>query len=301
MVTRIIYGALGILMASLYVFSNNFYISNVYFLVFTTFLAIEFANFLNIKKREFIFILTFLYLFLISILLIYFYKLPPSYIDKVTIFIIFLHFFSYSVFLILKNKTKKSLNRTIKQIFVLFYLIVVFFQLIKVRHLFWYRDGIFALDRQSELLVMYYAFFPFFISWSIDAGAFFGGTLIGGKKLGLEASPNKTWSGLIVGVLVSFAGFYAYKGIILFFHPELLQFTFFYNRSTLWVAIFSLIIFALGFLGDLIASIHKRSVNVKDSGTFLKGHGGVYDRLDSTLIINFFYFYYLNEFFLNFL
>jgi phosphatidate cytidylyltransferase len=105
----------------------------------------------------------------------------------------------------------------------------------------------------------------FLVVWSTDIGAYFAGRAIGGPKLAPSISPNKTIAGLIGGVIsaVLMAGAWVY-----------------YVRMPaplLWLSV----PFAVAAqLGDLFESGLKRRAGVKDSGTWLPGHGGLLDRLD---------------------
>jgi phosphatidate cytidylyltransferase len=105
----------------------------------------------------------------------------------------------------------------------------------------------------------------FLVVWSTDIGAFFAGRTIGGPKLAPFISPNKTIAGLIGGVIAAtiLAGFWVYAVKL----PAML----------LWLAV-PLAVSAQ--LGDLFESGLKRRADVKDSGTWLPGHGGLLDRLD---------------------
>lgn len=110
----------------------------------------------------------------------------------------------------------------------------------------------------------------FIILWFGDSGAFFSGKLLGKRKLFLRISPNKTWEGSIGGLLASWlAGWLNYE---LFAGLELDQ----------WL-ILALIIYITGAFGDFSKSMLKRSVDEKDAGTILPGHGGVLDRFDSLI------------------
>lgn len=106
--------------------------------------------------------------------------------------------------------------------------------------------------------------------WINDSAAYLIGSTFGKRKLSVIISPNKTWEGTIGGfALTVLAGFVAYH---------------FQSQYTLWFMILiAAIISVLATLGDLIASKFKRLAEVKDSGNILPGHGGIYDRLDSTL------------------
>ena len=103
--------------------------------------------------------------------------------------------------------------------------------------------------------------------WATDIGAYFAGRTIGGPKLWPAVSPNKTWAGLIGGVLAAslFAGILHLEGVAGL-------------PLRLTLATPALAVLAQG--GDLYESWLKRRAGVKDSGTLLPGHGGVLDRLD---------------------
>ncbi|SEK36995.1 phosphatidate cytidylyltransferase [Sphingomonas palmae] len=101
--------------------------------------------------------------------------------------------------------------------------------------------------------------------WMTDIGAFFAGRAIGGPKLAPRVSPNKTWAGLIGGIVA--ATLFA-----LVLHVA-------YNLPLrLLLATPVLGVLAQG--GDLFESWLKRRAGVKDSGNILPGHGGLLDRLD---------------------
>jgi phosphatidate cytidylyltransferase len=105
----------------------------------------------------------------------------------------------------------------------------------------------------------------FLVVWSTDIGAYFAGRAIGGPKLAPSISPNKTVAGLLGGVAAAtvIAGLWVYAARL----PGML----------LWIAA----LFAVAAqLGDLFESGLKRRAGVKDSGTWLPGHGGLLDRLD---------------------
>ena len=101
--------------------------------------------------------------------------------------------------------------------------------------------------------------------WATDIGAYFAGRAIGGPKLWPSVSPNKTWAGLIGGVIA--ASLLALALHLLAGLPL---------RLTLATPLLA----ALAQGGDLYESALKRRAGVKDSGTLLPGHGGVMDRLD---------------------
>mgnify|MGYP001378098949 CR=1 FL=1 len=104
-----------------------------------------------------------------------------------------------------------------------------------------------------------------------DTFAYIFGSLIGGKKIAPSISPNKTYAGLLGGLIGSIA-------FILLFHR------FVFALSIVDQCIFIFIFSIIGFLGDLLESFLKRQANVKDSSRLLMGHGGALDRVDSLIL-----------------
>lgn len=100
-----------------------------------------------------------------------------------------------------------------------------------------------------------------------DIGAYASGRTIGGPKLWPSVSPNKTWSGLIGGVLAaSLAG-----GLFAWVSG---------TGSASWLASLGLVLGLVAQGGDLAESALKRHFGVKDSSNLIPGHGGVMDRMD---------------------
>ena len=110
------------------------------------------------------------------------------------------------------------------------------------------------------------------VVWSCDMFAYFGGRMFGGAKLAPRISPNKTWSGAIVGAIMTL--FITYFGIAQFVKID---------KISLTCVTFAMIIASI--MGDLLESKCKRILNVKDSGNIIPGHGGILDRLDSLLMV----------------
>jgi len=104
--------------------------------------------------------------------------------------------------------------------------------------------------------------------WATDIGAYFAGRAIGGPKLAPTISPNKTWAGLVGGMVAA--------GIVGAMIAKLGHLP----TRTLWLA--PLLAIAAQ-IGDLVESGMKRHVGVKDSGKILPGHGGLLDRIDGML------------------
>lgn len=108
--------------------------------------------------------------------------------------------------------------------------------------------------------------------WAADTGAYFVGKNFGRRKLMERISPAKTWEGWAGGVLLSLL--VAWGLSVFFTDLNLLQ----------WLVI-GLIVSVFGVLGDLVESMLKRGLEVKDSGTLIPGHGGILDRFDSLLMV----------------
>jgi len=106
--------------------------------------------------------------------------------------------------------------------------------------------------------------------WTNDTGAYLAGKSFGRTKLFERISPNKTWEG--------FAG-----GLLLAVVMALSLDRYFGLQKWEWAAV-ALIIGIFGTAGDLVESMLKRSVGVKDSGNILPGHGGFLDRFDGLLL-----------------
>ena len=118
----------------------------------------------------------------------------------------------------------------------------------------------------------------FVFLWINDAGAYICGSLLGKHKLFPRISPGKSWEGSIGGGILVM--------LIAASIPYLLeQFSLLtVNYSPLQWAGLGLVIVVFGTWGDLIESLFKRTLGIKDSGNILPGHGGMLDRFDSSLL-----------------
>jgi phosphatidate cytidylyltransferase len=119
-----------------------------------------------------------------------------------------------------------------------------------------------------------------FLTWANDSFAYIVGSQIGKTPFFPRVSPKKTWEGTIGGGICCMI----MAGIIAQFFKELVL--------TDWLIIGG-IVAVFGTIGDLVESLLKRSVGVKDSGTFMPGHGGFMDRFDAFIFCIPFVYVYL--------
>jgi len=117
--------------------------------------------------------------------------------------------------------------------------------------------------------------------WMCDSAAYFIGSAYGKHKLFPRVSPKKSWEGAIAGFLFSILSMIVLKE----FYIEFL--------SLADAAIIGALIGSVGQVGDLVESLFKRDAGVKDSSSFIPGHGGVFDRFDSLLFTAPFVYLYL--------
>lgn len=119
----------------------------------------------------------------------------------------------------------------------------------------------------------------FIFTWLYDTAAYLYGKQFGKHKLFERISPKKTWEGTIAGAIVTL-----FSAFILHLLVTDLP-------LTDWLALACIVLF-FGTQGDLVESLIKRSLNIKDSGSILPGHGGILDRFDTMLISAPFVFLY---------
>lgn len=137
--------------------------------------------------------------------------------------------------------------------------------------------NILAFDVQSDGFVHYDMMIPlmlFVFLWVNDSGAYCSGSLFGRHKLFPRISPGKTWEGSIGGgilvlIVAVVVGYLLGDGHTL--------------SIPMWMGL-GMVVVVFGTLGDLVESLFKRTLGIKDSGNILPGHGGILDRFDSSLM-----------------
>lgn len=112
----------------------------------------------------------------------------------------------------------------------------------------------------------------FIMIWFSDTFAYLVGRKIGKNKLFERISPKKSWEGFLGGMT-----FAMLSGIVIAYFLE--------GQPFVQYAVMGILVATFGTLGDLVESMLKRSLDLKDSGTILPGHGGLLDRFDSILIV----------------
>lgn len=117
----------------------------------------------------------------------------------------------------------------------------------------------------------------FIFLWTNDSGAYCCGSLLGKHKLFPRVSPGKSWEGSIGGCVLVLAvaaliGWWANSGEM---SHQL--------SIAAWMGL-GLVVVVFGTLGDLVESLFKRTLGIKDSGNLLPGHGGMLDRFDSSIM-----------------
>ncbi len=120
----------------------------------------------------------------------------------------------------------------------------------------------------------------FVLLWLNDTGAYVFGRLFGKHKLFPRISPKKTWEGTIGGAISTAIG----AALLSVYYPQFSIIT--------WI-VFAVIIAVCASYGDLVESLYKRSMKVKDSSNILPGHGGILDRFDGVLLASPMVFTYL--------
>ena len=128
--------------------------------------------------------------------------------------------------------------------------------------------------------IAYYYLIPlsvFIFLWTNDTGAYCSGSLLGKHKLFERISPKKSWEGSIGGAV-----FVTIAAVIIGYleNGEGSQGTL---SIAQWIGMGLVVVF-FGTWGDLVESLFKRTLGIKDSGTILPGHGGMLDRFDSSLM-----------------
>jgi phosphatidate cytidylyltransferase len=137
-----------------------------------------------------------------------------------------------------------------------------FYALAPALSLLWVRDR--AEDGLALVL------WTLLITWALDTGGYFAGRSFGGRKLAPSISPQKTWAGLYGGIALA----------TVFSAAWVLA-----TDLNWWLLLLAPLFAAAAQVGDLFESWMKRRAGLKDSGNWLPGHGGLFDRIDGLVPI----------------
>lgn len=146
--------------------------------------------------------------------------------------------------------------------------------------------SVLAFRAMPEGVVTYNLLLPlsiFVFLWLNDTGAYISGSLLGRHKLFPRVSPGKSWEGSIGGAVIVMG----IAVLIAWVDQSHLLEDFGATETALstaeWIGL-GLVVVVFGTLGDLVESLFKRTLGIKDSGNVLPGHGGMLDRFDSSLM-----------------
>lgn len=221
---------------------------------------LEFESLSSILKKRiqyFKIVLLQIILFVYTIFEINNYDILPIIINNLIFFLIFS--FLINLFFFIFNKTN-----LIK--FILSNLIIFsFFSLIGILH------------KPNGLYVILYIVI---LVSTMDIFAYLGGKILGKNKIIPSISKGKTIEGTAIGLVFIIITSFMVKDLI--------------NYNIIYSIMYGLIIGILSFFGDLIESVFKRDVGVKDSGKLIPGHGGLMDRFDGYFLVIPFCYIFIN-------
>ncbi|NDV69753.1 phosphatidate cytidylyltransferase [Dysgonomonas sp. 25] len=136
----------------------------------------------------------------------------------------------------------------------------------------------FALTNKLVLTASFYTSYNYIfllailvIIWVNDSFAYLTGMTFGKHRLFERISPKKSWEGFFGGLAFAIGA----SLVLAYFYPEL--------STPKWIG-FAIVTVVSGTFGDLVESLFKRTLGVKDSGNMIPGHGGILDRFDSTIL-----------------
>lgn len=184
------------------------------------------------------------------------FLLEKGYMGSVFLFLIFPYLFLLFA-IILFQSIERPFEKMAYTLLGIFYVTVPFSLLTMVA----FHSGEYTPEIVFGILI---------IIWGNDIGGYIAGVTMGRHKLYARISPKKTWEGTLGGVMLGLSA----SVVLSLFFDSWTTFT--------WIAVASIIV-VFGSLGDLIESMLKRSFSIKDSGTFIPGHGGFLDRFDGLI------------------
>lgn len=171
-------------------------------------------------------------------------------------FAILIAYFLLRLIIQLYNQKETPINSLAYSIFALMYIALPMLSM-----------GAIYSQSQSLLLLI------FVMIWLNDTGAFLVGCTFGKRRLFERISPKKSWEGFLGGMAFSMLSGGAYY----YFIDQ--------TNGLAFYVVMGAIVSIFATFGDLVESMFKRSIGVKDSGNLIPGHGGILDRIDSLLFV----------------
>ncbi|MDA8031544.1 MAG: phosphatidate cytidylyltransferase, partial [Alphaproteobacteria bacterium] len=207
--------------------------------------------------------------------------------SQITFFLLLLSVFLPGLIEVFKTSFELSIQKIGLSVMGFLYMGVIFGHVVELR--FFIN---FSQKELSTAVGIIYLIYIFTIPWVYDTGGYFIGKYLGKKKIGLPASPNKSWAGFMGGLIFVILGYFIWYQLMGVFYPNDLSQVIFYNNHQLGV-FFSISIAIFSQFGDLVESVFKRSAGVKDSSSIIPGHGGLFDAIDSVITTSCLFFYLL--------
>lgn len=133
-----------------------------------------------------------------------------------------------------------------------------------------------AMSFTAIILVPKTILLIFLFLWINDTGAYIVGSMLGKHRLFERISPKKSWEGFFGGLVFNLIAAY----LFCYFDSTFMGL---HSNIFIWLSL-ATIVTVFGTWGDLIESMIKRHLNIKDSGNLIPGHGGILDRIDSFLL-----------------
>jgi phosphatidate cytidylyltransferase len=214
-------------------------------------------------------------LFALALGAIFFYA--PGESAEMLVFLLFCLLLLLLILWLLSRDPKGSLEGVGLSLLGVFYIGFLFSHQILIREIPSITGG-------SEMSGWHYLLFPYFIVWTSDTSAYFVGKFFGKHRLAPVTSPGKTVEGAIGGIVCSII-------LALIYHSFVPEHIFLKDALIL-----GLLVAIVCQLGDMIESRIKRETGVKDSSSFIPGHGGVLDRYDGILVsvpVAYYYFIWI--------
>lgn len=251
--------AITALLGAIIVIGGSIYSDWAYFLIFAAILGFAQMEFYKLTGLDGMLPLksfgTFLGLLIFGLT----FMIQKEHLDPGYLFLIF-PITSLTFFIKLYKKTDKKPFTGVAFTFLGLFYVAVPFSLLNL--------AVFSVDETYHYEILIGCLL---ILWACDTGAYFAGTKFGKTKLFERVSPKKSWEGFLGGAFSAIAVAFV---VARYFHVI---------SDWKWLVIAGIIIIA-GTYGDLIESLFKRSIEIKDSGKGLPGHGGFMDRFDGLLL-----------------